>query len=260
MDLPKKTIILLFPMVFVASLCINARQSNPQDTFSKANKQYKQGHIRKALSSYHQLEQQNRISGALFMNMGLSYIRLDSLGKAEYYFLKARRFGETKDSAEQGVNYVQQNLSHRSAVLPALPWQSALAWMKNNIGVIALLAIGLILINLSVVLYIAPWFLKRFRQAFVTTAIITAVIGILAIFSSFYISYRGHRYHKAVMIAQKTNVSEKPAEKSTIVNKAYEGYIFTVDQRKSDNHTGWSYIRMSNGQRGWVRSNKIMVL
>jgi tetratricopeptide (TPR) repeat protein len=255
----KKTIVLLFPLVFAISLCLCA-QTKPQHVFRKANEQYKQGHIHKALTHYHQLEQQNLISGALFMNMGLSYIRLDSLGKAEYYFLQASRFGETKKPAEQGINYVQKNLSHRSAVLPTLPWRRAFGWMRNHIGVIALLAIGLVLINISVALYILQWFLKRFNRIFVNVAIITTVIGVLAIFSSFYISYRTHRYHEAVMIAKKTNVNQKPAAKSTIVNKAYEGYVFTVDKRKSDKETGWSYIRMSNGQYGWIRSNKIMVL
>lgn len=92
----KKIILLLFPLLFAASLRTEAQQSNPQGIFRKANKQYKQGHIRKALSTYHQLVQQNRTSGALFMNMGLSYIRLDSLGKAEYYFLKPRILRERR--------------------------------------------------------------------------------------------------------------------------------------------------------------------
>lgn len=132
--------------------------------------------------------------------------------------------------------------------------------MKNNIGVTILLAIGLILINLSITLFILPWFINRFRRAFITSAIVIIIIGILAMFSSFYINYRTHRYHKAVMISQKAKVKQKPSAKATIVNKAYEGYIFTVDYRKSGRHKGWSYIQMSNGQYGWIRSNKIMVL
>ncbi len=250
-------------LVFAASFGSNARQSNPpnpQLAFNKANEQYKQGHIRKALSSYRQLEQQNKISGALFVNMGMSYIRLDSLGKAEYYFLKARQFGETKKMAKKGINYVQKNLSHQSAVLPTLPWQRAFTWMKNNIGVIGLLVLGLILINVSVILYIMPWFVKRFNRIFVNIAIITTVVGVLAIFSSFYINYRTHRYHKAVMIVQKADVTQKPQSNAPVVNRAYNGYIFTVDQKKSGKQSGWKYIRMSNGQRGWIQSDKIMVL
>jgi tetratricopeptide (TPR) repeat protein len=258
-----KTAILFFMLVFVASLGSSARQSNlpnPQLAFNEANEQYKQGHIHKALSAYHQLEQQNQISGALFVNMGMSYIRLDSLGKAEYYFLKARQFDETKKTADKGINYVQKNLSHQSAVLPTLPWQRAFTWMKNNIGVVGLLALGLILINLSVALYILPWFVRRFRRIFVNVAIVAVFIGILAIFSSFYINYRTHRYHKAVMIVQKADVIQKPQSNSTVVNTAYNGYIFTVDRKKSGKHSGWNYIQMSNGQHGWIQSDKIMIL
>lgn len=123
-----------------------------------------------------------------------------------------------------------------------------------------LLVIGLILINIGVLLFILPWFLKRFRYAFKTAAIVLAVIGVLAIFSGYYINYRTHRYHKAVMISKKATVKRKPVGQSTIVNKAYRGYILTVDKQRSRGHKGWYYVRMSNGQYGWIQADQIKIL
>jgi tetratricopeptide (TPR) repeat protein len=257
----KRTIYYIFILLFVLSNKAIAQSSKkPQQLFSQANEQLQKGDIRQALTLYHRLEDRRQFSGGLFLNMGLSYVRLDSMGKAKYYFLKAQQFDATQARAQKGLDYVENQFSHQSAVLPELPWQQAIHWISVHIGAALLLGIGLILFNIGLFGYIIPWYFRHSSAVLSSITATIATIGVLVILLSFYINYRGNRYHKAVMVARKAPVTKKPAADAAMVNKAYEGYLFTVDQRKSNHHTGWSYIRMSNGQYGWIASKEIKIL
>lgn len=255
----KKSILILIPLLAFALSTIAQRQ-NPQLAFDQANKQLQDGNIGTAILMYQKLEKENQVSGALFLNLALSYTQVDSMGKAKYYFLKAKRFDETSERAQNGLKYVETRFSHQSAVLPVLPWEKVLNWLTGNVGSAPLLGIGLLLFNLGAFLYIGSWFIKRPSRIWPRTAIAAACFGAVIILLGFYTDYRQQRYSKAVMITQKANVVEQPEAGSTLVNQAFEGYEFTVDQTKSSNREKWSYIRMSNGLYGWIPTRKIMIL
>lgn len=260
MNCTSKSILISLLLAFVVPGATLAQQENPQRYFDQANEQLQEGNIRQALATYRQLENQNHVSGALFINMGLSYTQLDSMGKAKYYFLKARRFDETRDRAGAGLEYVESRFSHQSAVLPELPWQTALNWLSNEFGSAFLLAIGLILFNLGILLFISTWFTRYSSRWWTRSAIATAGVGTVIILLSFFTNYRQQRYSKAVMITREASVREQPGPDAALVNEAFEGYTFIVDKKKSDGQRNWSYIRMSNGLYGWIPTKEIMIL
>lgn len=251
---------LLFLFVLVASATTVAQSQNPQRYFDQANQQLEQGNIRQALATYHQLERQNQVSGALFFNMGLSYTQLDSMGKAKYYFLRSKQFDEIQDRAEAGLEYVESRFSHQSAVLPELPWNTALRWLQTDLGTVPLLGIGLIVFNIGLLGFAWLWWTNhRATWAFRST-VGTAAVGLLVVMLSFYTHYHRQRYSKAVMITREASVRKQPAPDAVLVNEAYEGYTFVVDHSKSRDKPNWSYIRMSNGLYGWIPTKEIMIL
>ncbi len=239
---------------------VTAQQQNAQATFNQANQYLQNGKIAQALDQYQKLVKQNRVSGALFINMGYSYMKLDMPGKAKYYYLKAKQFDETRNEAERGLKYVDESLSHQSAVLPALPWEQALNWLQINMGAVMLLGIGLILLNAGIFFFIGCWFIDRSVALLPKIATAIAATGVLILLLSFYVDYRQQRYHKAVMVTQQASVRERPDAKAPHVNEAYEGYSFTVDQRKSAGRENWKYVQMSNGTHGWIPAEEIMIL
>lgn len=255
----KKSILIVISFLTISFGGI-AQQQNPQLVFDRANQQLEEGNTQQALTLYHQLETDNKLSGALFMNLGVGYVRLDSMGKAKYYFLKARRFEETEQQAIDALDYVENRFSHQSAVLPELPWQKALNWLGSEVGSATLLGIGLLLFNLGIIGFIGYWFISKSSKIWSRSALATIVTGGLIILISFYVNYRHQRYSKAVMITQQANVLEQPQPQATIINQSFEGYTFTVDHQKSNGQNNWSYIRMSNGLYGWIPTKEIMIL
>ncbi|HKJ33860.1 MAG TPA: SH3 domain-containing protein [Balneolales bacterium] len=236
------------------------RGLSPQAIFDKANIQYKAEHYNKALDLYHAIMHKNYASGALFLNMGISYIHIDSLGIAKYYFLKSSQFPETRAQAKQGLQYLSNQLSHKSAKLPELPWDKALNWLQTDIGAHNMLFIGLIILNFGILIFIATWFTDFFKKALRYSGLILTLLGIIFLLTTGFVDYHTRRYTKGVMIIKKANVKEKPDNHSGIVSIAYEGYTFTVDNKKSANHRNWYYVRLSNGLYGWIPKKDIKVL
>lgn len=249
-------------LLFVTSLPagIARAQNSPQALFDRANSHLQSGEYRQALEIYRSLENSERISGSLYLNMAISYVQLDSLGRAKYYFLKSRKFDEVRDKAEEGLEYVESKFSRQSAILPKLPWERFFDWLGDAVGPTLLLGIGIILLNLGIFTFVAGWFIESDNRYYRFGGLGAVVTGLLIIGSSFYVQYLLNRYSQAVMVHQQANVLEQPSDSAAVVSQAFEGYTFTIDRIRSRDQNGWSYVRMSNGLYGWIPDSEIMVL
>ena len=244
-------------------LCLTTNsygQQPAQASFDQANEELETGNYRQAISQYKNLEAQNTISGALYLNLGISYQRIDSLGKAKYYLMKAAQFEETTDKAEQALDFVESQFSRQSAVLPKLPWDVAVGWLQDRIGAENLLAAGIILLNLGILVFIGHWFLSWHPYLLRIAGYIVIGLSIFIILTSAYTRYVSQRYSTAVMVTQKVGVTQQPQQDASLVSQAFEGYTFTVDHRRSNRQPGWTYVRMSNGLYGWIPSSEILIL
>lgn len=235
-------------------------QQSAQAVFDEANKQLQSGKYQQALDLYHNLESGQNVSGALFLNMGISYQRIDSLGKAKYYLLKATTFEETEKRAREALEFVNSQFSRQSAVLPKLPWDIATTWLQKNIGAQNLLLTGIILLNLGVLIFIGHWFLSFYPKILRIASYSVISLSILIISASFYTQYITERYSTAVMVTEQVSVVEQPTNEAATVSRAYEGYTFTVDHYQSQDQPEWAYVRMSNGLYGWIPNSEILIL
>ncbi|PAU94914.1 hypothetical protein CK503_05445 [Aliifodinibius salipaludis] len=252
--------IFLFLFLFGGLAPLSFAQQNAQALFDNANELLQEGSYQQAISSYQNLEDGNTVSGALFLNMGISYQRIDSLGKAKYYFLKASQFEETEEQAHQALEFVESQFSRQSAVLPKLPWDIATDWLKEHIGAKNILLIGIITLNIGVFIFITHWFLQMYPKVLRIGGFSLIAAALLIIAISFYTQYINERYSKAVMVTEKVSVLEEPTEEAPIVSRAYEGYTFTIDHRQNKSQQDWSYVRMRNGLYGWIPNNEILIL
>ncbi len=231
-----------------------------QTRFDSANQKLKEGYYEQALELYQTIVRTDSVSGPLFLNMGITYTRLDSLGKAKYYLLKARNYPTTRKHAQEGLNFVNDKFSNQSAVLPKLPWDRAIDWLSAHWGAAGVFGIALILLMLAVSGTIYTWFFTRLRRILRLASRILAGLGIIVVLLSLYMNYVDYRYERAVMTTKETIVKQKPRPDGTTISKAYEGYTFTVDLTKSRSSDQWYYVRLPNGMNGWIQRKEIKLL
>ena len=99
--------VLLFSFVF--SSLLNA-QNSPQFKFDEANEILEKGEYNNALSVYREIEETDFVSGALYLNMAIAAVQVDSLGLAKYYFKKASIFDDVEPKATKA--WLLQELFH----------------------------------------------------------------------------------------------------------------------------------------------------
>jgi len=243
-----------------AFINLTSAQDNAQKLFDEGNEHLKEAEYERALEQYKKIDTLAYTSGALFLNMGIAYMNMDSLGIAKYYFLKATEFNATRTKAEEAVIYINTQFSRQSVRLPKLPWQVAFDWLNKHLGATLVLFIGLTLLNTGIIIFIFRWFVNIIPRALKIAGISTSVLGMCVIILSFYLWHLDQRYTLAVQVNEQTAVYEKPEASSAVVSQSYEGYDFTVDYQKTGENEEWIYVRMSNGQYGWIPKRDIRIL
>src|SRR5690554_3104681 len=218
-----------FLAFFIFFISFQVQAQSAQATFDEANTHLEQGEISRAMQLYGSIEQSGNISGALFLNMGITALQLDSLGLAKYYFLKASQFDGTKTDANQALDFVNAQFGRQSATLPKLPWDNVVEWLIEKIGAFGLSIISIIILSAGLILLVLNWFniveADRSRWYIITLLL----CGFILTGLSFYVDYVDRRYQNAVMVASSGRVLQSPQKESALVSIAYEGYVITVD-------------------------------
>ena len=253
-------LVCLFLLLFLFTAPQAVSQESAQLVFDEANTLLKEGDYPEAMARYRTIHASNQISGALFLNMGIAATQLDSMGLAKYYFLKASEFPTTIEQATLGLEYVDSQFSRQSAQLPKLPWDRAIDSLKTGLGADKVFIIGFILIVLAMILVLLRWFGMANFKKFRTTLALVFSAGVLIVILAFYVDYVDNRYSEAVIVNIEKQVKSGPSESSDLVSLAYEGYTITIDNNASTAHDGWYYIRLGNGQFGWISRSGTRIL
>lgn len=249
------------PLLFalIALLFLPVLVLGQQARFDEATQNLTTGEYRQALQVYESIAEEGFQSGALWLNMGVAYSHLDSLGKAKFYMLRAKQFPETKRMAEESLVYVEERLNRRSAVLPPLPWVRFFEALDELFGLRNLFLAGFLFLNMAAACWIGSWFHrgreKPLRYAGITT------LGVSAFFfvSAIYVQYHTERYGTGVVIERQSQVFERPDHDASPVSMAYEGYELRVDHHTGSEEPGWHFVRLQNGSTGWIEEGHTLV-
>jgi hypothetical protein len=253
-----KGLVIVCLMLFASTS--SAAQNSPQVKFDAANDLLEEGDYRGALKIYREIETSQNISGPLYLNMGIAAVQIDSLGLAKYYFLHAQRFQPVQTSADKALDFVNSQFSRQSAKLPKLPWDRAVDLFKVTPGTFGLFIIGYCFLCLALLIIVLSWF-KLFTIPKQNNVVISCFfIGASILAMAYYVDYVDQRYDEAVLIIEESEVRKTTQENSELVSMAYEGYDLTIDRKTSAKEPNSYYIRLGNGQFGWIEAKGIKIL
>lgn len=235
-------------------------QENPQEMFNRGNYFLEQANFHDALEIYRKIEQNNFSSGPLYLNMAISYVHLDSLGLAKYYFLKAGKHSATREKSEEGVALIDNRLNQQRGSMPSLSWIAFYDWLHFELNTFWVIISGLALLNAGLLLIALGWHISTFQRAIKTAGTSASVLGLIIILAVITIDTRTEDYSRAVMVETQTTMRPHPTDSTEVISMIYEGYTFTLDQTRSRKYDGWKFVRLSNGLNGWVEDEAIREL
>jgi tetratricopeptide (TPR) repeat protein len=231
-----------------------------QAAFDRATTLLEEQEYMEAIDHYNKIQQEGDLSGALWLNLGVAYVQLDSLGKAKYYMLKAAEYDETEALAEEALERIENQFSRRSAVLPMLPWDRFFNLLDHYFGSTGLMVIGLLLLNITSGLLLAAWFRPGYKQPLKKLSYASALLTCLFIFFSIFLSLQNSWYDTGVTVEDQATVYDRADINSAVVSTAYEGYTMRVytSEKAPDTDGEWYYVRLENGLYGWVDQEAIL--
>lgn len=239
---------------------VNLVQATPQETFNRAAYLMGQQEYEEAYELYKEIEGTGYMAGPLYLNMGIALVRMDSLGLAKYYFMKAGEFNQTRARAVEGLDYIDEEVSRRSGSIPVLPSASWRDWLQFELGIWNLIISGLILFNLAALVIAIGWVRPSILGVMKFIGIPLIILSLLIIALGVWLEWHADDFERGVVVEHEVTILEQPYQTAAEVNTAYEGYTVTRNRKKSDGSEGWSYITLSNGVSGWVPTSGLRTL
>lgn len=241
-----------------------------------ATAQVDSGEIQKQFNEYNELLEQNKFSdaikgyesivvtgfesGPLYLNLGIAATRIDSLGLAKYYYLKAHEFDEVNLAAMDALDFVDYELGRRGARLPELAWTRITHYLFFEMNHFSFAIAGLVLINLGVIFIVLHWLRNYLKQLNRYIGVILILTGLIVLTGTILIYSYSLSYNEGVQIDREVQVRNLPSTDAEIIQTGYEGFRYIIDMKTSGNSDGWYYVRMSNGSRGWIETNHLKLL
>ncbi|MCA1802646.1 MAG: SH3 domain-containing protein [Rhodothermaceae bacterium] len=256
------SIVFLLGPVIAATFALSdlPAQPNPQSLFNEGNYHLEQQSYQDAIDKYREITALGYESGPLFLNLGISYTHLDSLGLAKYYYLKALGYRQSKDAAETGLRHVNMLLSQARPNLPVLPVAEFYDRLYFETGSMPFFLLSVLFINLAAAALIVTWFTPRFSGWLRTISILLLLMSIATLGTGFFVDSQANRYSRAILIYNDSVVREQPYIDAPVVASAHIGYTFTVDTHTGQGNDEWLYVRLSNGLEGWIPAVGIVQL
>lgn len=225
-----------------------AQRAQAHQHFDAGNQAYAAGDYRGAVAAYEQALGAGYASGALYLNLGNAYYRLDEIGQAIRYYEKARRLIPDDPRLRHNLTIARARTVDSFSQIPPPFWRPW--WNRLLIYVGALpffiAAVMLLAVGAGAIAYRirtgrrTPW-LRRTR----TLALLLGGL-LLAVALAASLSHRLDR--RAVVIEPIATLREAPEANAAEAVTLHEGTVFEVLDRQE----GWVEARLPNGVTGWL--------
>ena len=256
----KKTILfglgLIFLLIFytIGYSQFNSTLTQAQKLFDQGTEHYQNENYEQALKIFQEIEKLNVQHSALWHNIGLCHIALNSLGKAKFFFLKSLALDPDFSNSSVQLILLENQFSHSSLFIPQLPWDTLVAFFHYYIGGWGLTIWSLLFLVCAVCFIISSWYLQRFHYLLKFGQWICLFLGFFLLAFMVYHNYILTNYTTGVIIIEEANLYLEPNTESEEISNIYEGYTLTISRPESQKQTEWSYLRLSNGIKGWAKT------
>jgi len=247
----KKIVIIIFSIVAVSSL--KAQQAD--SLLLNANSLYSQGKYQEAAEFYKEIIESGYESADLYYNLGNAYYKQNVISRAILNYEKALEL----DPNNEDIKYNLQLANHYVVdQIEELPVFFLTGWIRdfrnifssNSWAVISICSFILLLIFVSIYLYNRGYTLKRIAFWFSFLLIIISVV-------SFVFSYQQKQKilteSTAIVMNPSVTVKSSPDASGTDLFVIHEGTKVWI----GDEISGWNEIKLSDGSKGWLRTEDI---
>lgn len=234
-------------LLFTVGIAISA---NPADTFKKANDLYRNGNWEEAAKFYETLTAEKPLSAELYYNLGNTYHKMNSIGKARLNYERARYLDPRDNDTRKNIEFLKGLIEYR--VEDKRNWylkklNEALSWFTFQ---------ELLLLCLfSYLVFLMVLFIKLFlrRRIFGRLSVGLGVIFAVTVLCCLFKYTLSPDKKLAIVTAASTEARYGPSKEDKTVFRLVEGMKLSIVKKTE----GWYLVRLLNGESGWVPASDI---
>jgi tetratricopeptide (TPR) repeat protein len=250
-----KNLISLIFLSLLGTFISLAKDKNPDQLLLEGNNYFKEKKYNLALACYREIENLGFSSPNLNYNLGTTYFKLDSIGKASLYLQRALKNKPFDEDIAFNLQLVNANTIDKMESFPRFFllrwWDSFVSWLHPDYW--AYLSIFLTIV--SSFFLVMFWMASQPQRRSVYLVLFFVSVGIFLV--SFCVSYaayaRTQQQNSFVVTANSANVHSAPTTNSTKLFMIHEGAAGEVLEEQP----GWINARFPNGTKGWIRLQEI---
>lgn len=244
-------------MMFLALLC-TVTPAGAQSLVSQANEAYRNGDYARAVELYEQSGEQDGTSAAYFYNLGNAYYKSGLYPRAILNYERALLLDPGNDDVRFNLEMAQARIADKIEPLGTFFLDQWFTTLRNlfSSNVWAVIAVVAFLIFLAgVVVY---FFVDR---------VVWRKIGFFAGLLALLITIGANRFaavqkqqltqrESAIVFAPTIIAKSSPSESGTDLFVLHEGTKVYIVDRVGE----WSEIRLDDGNRGWIPTDRLEVI
>ena len=245
---------LIFSMIFPLALHASDRDS----TLLRAEQYYQQNEFTKVIAEYQSLAKSGVSSAELFYNMGNAYFKNHDIKSAILYYERAKRLAPNDEAIDFNLNLSRSLIFDKVEVVPELfliTWGKAIrdlmtvsAWSQWSIGsFISMLMLGLFFLFVRNM---------RVRRLAFGLGVFCFVLSITSFTFGYLQKSNIKRTDEAIVFAPSVTIKSSPDDSGNNLFILHEGIKVRIEHRINE----WCEIRISDGNKGWMRISDLMVI
>jgi tetratricopeptide (TPR) repeat protein len=252
MKMKNKLSLLTLIMLLLSSYSGMAQQ---QAEIEKANKAYMAGFYENSIAIYEKILATDVASPELYYNLGNAYFKTNDLPSAILNYERALKYKPGDEDILYNLGVANSKIVDKIDVLPELFyvrwWKELKLWLSPDGWASTLIGLFTFLFVLA-----ASFFLSRSvttRKVIFATGLLVLIACIISGLIAWQTYNGSKQQNSAIVFTPTLPVKSSPDESSIDLFVIHEGLKVNILDKLGE----WNEIRISNGSKGWVKSENL---
>lgn len=252
-----KRLILFFCFVALIS---QAWAVDPKTQVTEAKEFYSKGDYQKAIETYQSVLNAGYVSVELYYNLGNSYFKSHNIKSAILYYEKAKLLDPSDDDIEYNLELARSFTVDKIENMNELFFISWIKSLRNllSANTWAVLSIITFIVMLGAFLLYLLSGKLIIRKIGFTIGVVVFFMAVISFAMGYQLRKAQTAKNTAIIFTPTVTIKSTPAESGNNLFVLHEGAkVEILNELRDLNKTDWCEIRISDGNRGWVRKQEL---
>ncbi|MFI3305277.1 MAG: competence protein [Rikenellaceae bacterium] len=225
------------------------------ELWNRGNTAYANGNYIRAEKMYGEILNRDLHSAALYYNLGNVQHKRGEIARALLYYYRAEQFAPSDADIQHNIEVVRSKTKDNIELMPRLFVVEWSEWLGSRLNCMqwSILSLIFLVIALGALLLYLLAEAMRLRRVGFWSMVVVSILFVVTTRHALVERDEILNPSAAVVMSSSVSVTSSPSRSSTELFILHEGTKVEV----LTNHETWSEIKIDDGNRGWVESQRI---